>query len=46
MVPFNKLAKINKSRYLLFRMKDQRLTFAMEYWDWGIEEWKKGMYSD
>ncbi len=33
--------KISKKPLLMQRMKDQRLAFTMEYWDWGIEELKK-----
>jgi hypothetical protein len=38
--------KMAKKPLLTQRMKDQRLAFAMQYRHWGIEEWKKVMFSD
>jgi hypothetical protein len=35
-----------KKPLLTQRMKDQRMAFAMEYWDWRTEVWKKVMFSD
>jgi hypothetical protein len=36
--------KMAKKPLLTQRMKDQRLAYAMEYRDCGIEEWKKVMF--
>ena len=38
--------KMAKKPLLSQRMKDQRLAFAMEYRDWGVEQWKDVMFSD
>jgi hypothetical protein len=35
-----------KKPLLSQRMKEQRLAFAMEYWDWGVEKWRDIMFSD
>jgi hypothetical protein len=38
--------KMAKKPLLSQRMKDQRLAFAMEYRDWGVDKWRDVMFSD
>jgi transposase len=38
--------KMAKKPLLSQRMKEQRLAFAMEYWEWNVEKWRDVMFSD